>query len=86
MLTVYLGFSSSNFFWENLEKTASTFEEFKAVDQKGQAMVVSLSGSTDSFYTSTSTQVLYSYPLLTNKFSGMAITNTGSTIQINFNK
>ena len=79
---VYLRFSSSNYFWENLEKTAEVLEELEGQLAFFQKPVVSMTGATPTstyFYATNSTQIPDIHP----RISGLDSTQTysGSTSQ-----
>lgn len=74
--SVYSGFPSSNFLWENLEKTASTLTEFQGQFKAAPEVVVSVTGETPVFYTFSTTQLPIANACISLPMSENALTGT----------
>ncbi len=79
---VYSGFPSSNFFWENLEKTAIVFNELKNYLRYSKGQVISLTEekpSSKCLYVSNSTEIPKTDSMNSIKYPGIQNIYTGTT-------
>jgi len=78
---VYSGFPSSNFFWENLEKTAVELKDMWTQQQLIQKPVYSMTGCTPTFSTTSTTTANSFNPSVSALVQSVHTLYTGTTDQ-----